>query len=113
MSLHHASPGELINLKPLGAALRDTASQALVRSNQIEVLRLILKAGHSQPSHDIAASAITLHCLEGEVSLTAYGVSQPLSAGTLVLLAAGVPHHLTAITDCAVLVTLCLNRAPQ
>lgn len=113
MSLHHARPGELIDIRPLGAALRDTSSQALIRSDQIEVLRLILKAGEARPSHEIAASAITLQCLEGEAMLDAYGVSQTLSAGELVFLAAGVPHRLNAITDCAILLTLCLDRKAQ
>ena len=112
MSLHHARPGERIDIRPLGAALRDTPSQALVRADQIEVLRLILKAGDIQPSHEVAASAITLQCLEGQAMLDAYGVSQALSPGELVFLAAGVPHRLSAITDCAILLTLCLDRGP-
>lgn len=74
---------------------------------------MILKAGEAQPSHEVAASAVTLQCLEGEATLDAYGVSQTLSAGRLVFLAAGVPHRLSAITDCAVLLTLCLDRKAQ
>ena len=112
MSLHHARPGELIDIRPLGPALRDTPSKALVRSDQIEVLRLSLVAGETLPSHEIAASAITVQCLEGVVEVTAYGVTQPMEAGTLLFLAAGVPHSLRAITDTSVLVTLFLNRAP-
>lgn len=112
MSLHHARPGEPIDIRPLGPSLRDTPSKALVRSDQIEVLRLTMMAGETRPPHEISASAITLQCLEGVVEVTAYGVTQSLGEGTLMFLAAGVPHSLRAITDTSVLVTLFLNRAP-
>lgn len=111
MSLHHARPGELIDIRPLGEALRATPSQALVRSDQIEVLRLVLQAGENHPDHDVSASAITLQCLEGQVALHAYGVTQTLSTGSLVFLAAGVPHRVSAITDASLLMTLCLDRS--
>ncbi len=44
--------------------------------------------------------------------LDAYGVNQALSPGERMFLVAGAPHRLSAITDCAVLLTLCLERGP-
>lgn len=111
MALHHAKSGELIDISPLGAALKNTPSRALVRADQLEILRLNLLAGESLPPHDIERSAITLQCLEGVLELHAHGKVQQLAPGMLVYLAAGVEHSVTALQDCSVLVTLFLDRA--
>lgn len=110
MALHHARSGEIIDIHPLGAALSRTPSRALVRADQLEVLRLNLPAGQALPPHDIEHSAITLQCLEGVAHLLAHDRTQALEPGTLVYLAAGVEHSVTAQTDCSILVTLFLNR---
>ncbi|MBV7486758.1 cupin domain-containing protein [Bordetella sp. BOR01] len=111
MALHHAQSGELIDIRPLGPALKDTPSRALVRADQLEVLRLALLAGQTLPTHDIERSAITLQCLEGAAELEAHGKTQRLEAGVMVYLAPGVPHRVVALQDCALLVTLFLDRA--
>jgi len=111
MALHHAQSGELIDIRPLGAAVKDTPSRALVRADQLEILRLTLPAGQTLPTHDVAHSAITLQCLEGAVELGAHDKLQRLEPGSLVYLAPGVPHHVTALQDSSLLVTLFLDRA--
>ncbi|MBO9353613.1 cupin [Bordetella petrii] len=111
MALHHARSGELIDIRPLGAAVKDTPSQALVRADQLEILRLTLPAGEALPPHDIERSAITLQCLEGALELDAHGKTQRLEPGVLVYLAPGVQHSVTALQDCSLLVTLFLDRA--
>lgn len=111
MALHHARSGELIDIRPLGPALKDTPSRALVRSDQLEILRLALLAGQTLPPHGIDASAITLQCLEGAAELGAHGTTQRLEPGTLVYLAPGVQHQVKALQDCSILVTLFLDRA--
>jgi len=45
MSLPHAASGELIDVRPLGASLRQTSSSTLVRADHLEVFRLVLAAG--------------------------------------------------------------------
>ncbi|MCD0503766.1 cupin domain-containing protein [Bordetella petrii] len=111
MALNHAQSGELIDIRPLGPALKNTRSRALVRADQLEVLHLTLPAGHTLPPHDIAHSAITLQCLEGAAELQAHGKTQKLLPGTLVYLAPGIQHAVTSEQDCALLVTLFLDRA--
>ena len=111
MALHHAQSGELIDIRPLGPALKDTPSQALVRAGQLEILRLVLPAGQALPAHGIDTSAITLQCLEGVAELDAHGATQKLEPGALVYLAAGVQHRVVALQDCSLLITLFLDRA--
>ncbi|HYG45645.1 MAG TPA: cupin, partial [Bordetella sp.] len=81
MALHHAQSGELIDIRPLGGAVKDTPSRALVRADQLEILRLALPAGQTLPTHGIDRSAITLQCLEGAAELDAHDRIQRLEPG--------------------------------
>ncbi|MBN8767036.1 MAG: cupin domain-containing protein [Thiobacillus sp.] len=109
MAISHAASGELIDIRPLGAALRQTSSSTLVRAEHLEVFRFVLPAGQVAPEHK-AAGALTLQCLEGEVEFEAYGRIQILRAGTMVYLADAAPHAVRALTDSALLVTILLRR---
>ncbi|MGH8715043.1 MAG: cupin domain-containing protein [Casimicrobiaceae bacterium] len=109
MATTHAASGELIDLRPFGPALRQAASETLVRGEHLEVFRLVLLAGRSLPGHQ-HARAITIQCLEGAVELTVDGSTQPMPAGSMVYVSGGVPHTLIAIEDASLLVTLLVRR---
>ncbi|WP_113519478.1 cupin, partial [Escherichia coli] len=64
MATPHAAPGELIDVRPLGAALQQAKSVALIRSTHLEVMRLVLPTGGRIPVHQ-APGEITVQCLEG------------------------------------------------
>ena len=51
MSLPHASPGEIVDVRPLGPALAATVTRTLVKTSAMEVLRMILPAGKVIPTH--------------------------------------------------------------
>lgn len=68
MVIPHAASGELIDVRPLGADLRQTSSSTLVRADHIEVFRLVLAAGKASPDRK-ASGAITIQCLERAVDL--------------------------------------------
>jgi hypothetical protein len=53
MATAHASSGELIDIRPLGAALPQMASETLVRAEHLEVFRLVLLAGRFRPATTI------------------------------------------------------------
>lgn len=110
MSIPHAASGELIDVRPLGANLRQTISSTLVRADHIEVFRLVLAAGKVAPAHK-AAGAITIQCLEGAVELKAHNQTQVLHAGSMVYLSDAEPHSVTALEDSSLLVTMLLRRA--
>ena len=46
-----------------------------------------------------------MHCLEGRVTLTAYGKVQTLEAGHLLYLSTGEPHSVKGIENASLLVT--------
>ena len=109
MAIPHAFPGQPIDVRPLGPAIAGARTAALFKTGQIEVMRLVLPAGKSVPSHRVAGE-ITIQCLEGKVELTAGGRSQVLCAGELLYVSGGVPHSLLAIDDASALVTIVLAR---
>jgi quercetin dioxygenase-like cupin family protein len=110
MALHHASSGDLIDLHPLGEQLPATASTALLKTPQLELMRLVLAAGKNVPEHQVPGE-MTIQCLEGVVELAAHGRTQQLRAGQMVYLAGGEPHALTALVDCSLLVMILLPHA--
>jgi len=107
MSIQHAQSGEIITL-PLGAALASSKTTTLVKTADLEVIRLVLPAGKEISSHK-APGEITVQCLEGKVAFTAHGKSQELVAGQMLYLVASEPHALKAAEDSTVLVTILLG----
>ena len=109
MSIPHVKSGEVVQL-PLGAAtLSSSKTTTLVKTTDLEVIRLVLHAGKEIPSHK-APGEITVQCLEGRVAFTAEGKTQELTAGQFLFLAAGEPHALKALESSSLLVTLLLAK---
>jgi quercetin dioxygenase-like cupin family protein len=108
MALPHASPGEAIDVSPLGGALAQHRTIALFKSTDLEVMRLVLPRGKSLPPHKVAGE-ITIHCIEGRLEVSAQGRSHPLDAGQLLYLLGGVEHGVTALEDASALVTVALR----
>src|SRR5690606_37699660 len=111
MALHHARSGELIDIRALGAAIKNTPSQALVRADQLELLGLNRQAGGSLPRNYIGHSAIAVQCLERALERRTPGTARRMERDTLVYLAPGVEHSVVALEDCSVLVPLFLDRS--
>jgi len=109
MAIQHATSGEIISL-PLGTALATSKTTTLVKTADLEVIRLVLPAGKEIPSHK-APGEITVQCLEGKVAFTAHGKTQELAAGQMLFLAAGEPHALKAADDSTILVTILLGAS--
>jgi len=109
MAMPHAASGDLIDLHPFGEALRQAVSETLVRSDHLEIFRMVLVAGKSLPEHQVP-SVVTVQCLEGAVELAAHGRSRVMRAGSLVYLSAGEPHALKALEDSSVLITMLVHR---
>lgn len=109
MAIDHALPGQAIDVRPLGKALADAKSSALFKSEQLEVMRLVLATGKSLPPHRVDGE-ITVLCLEGRVRFEADGHQTELTAGRMLFLPGGVMHSLLALDDASLLVTVVLCR---
>ena len=109
MAIAHAAPGEIVDVQPLGSRLCEARNVALFKTDELEVIRLVMPAGKSMPSHWVKGEVI-LHCLEGEISLTAGGKTRPMKAGQLAWLEGGVDHALLAVQDSSLLLTIVLRK---
>ncbi len=65
MAIPHAQSGQVIDVRPLGPSLADERTVALFKTDDLEVMRLVLTAGKSLPPHKVAGE-ITIQCIEGK-----------------------------------------------
>ena len=108
MAIPHAQPGQAVEVRPLGAALAGTGTHALFKSRDLEVMRLVLRAGQSLPPHKVPGE-ITIHCLEGALDVGIDGRTVTLRVGELTYLAGGAVHDVRATEDASALVTIALT----
>ena len=66
MAMPHAKPTETIDVRPLGANLKNALTTTLVKTKSLEVIRLVLSAGKEIKPHDIPGK-ICVQCLEGNL----------------------------------------------
>lgn len=111
MALLHTPSSEVVRIAPLGAALATSVTSAILKANELEVIRVVVPRGKTLPQHQVPGE-ITLYCIEGEVELQTEGAVQVLGAGDFVHLQGGAAHALTGHTDASLLLTisLCTQR---
>ena len=105
----HGKPGEVVDVRPLGANLSTTTTRALVKAQDVEVIRMVVLAGKEIPTHQ-AKGEMILQCLEGRIEFTALGKSQTLEAGQMLYLPKKEPHSLKGIEDGSLLLTILLPK---
>ena len=106
MALKHAGPGETVDLSPLGEALHEARTEAIVKSKFFEAVRLVVRAGALIPMHRVPGP-ITLHCIEGRVEIGRSGnVSLELASNQWAYLDGGEPHSVRGIEDASLLLTI-------
>ena len=111
MALPHASSGEVIDLKPAaGDDLSQFSSIALAKTDELELIRMILPKGKTMPEHHVPGE-ITLLCLQGEVVVDAHERRQALGPGQMVYLNGGQAHALEAREDSLLLLTILMAKA--
>jgi quercetin dioxygenase-like cupin family protein len=109
MAIPHASPGDVIDVRPLGPRLAETRSHALFKSADLEVIRLVLPAGEGLPPHAVAGE-ITLQCIEGRIAFDCAAGKRELAPGQLIHCAGDEIHELHAVVDSSLLLTIALRR---
>ncbi|MGD9803294.1 MAG: cupin domain-containing protein [Hyphomicrobiaceae bacterium] len=112
MALHHASPAEIVDLSPMGDELRNNHTAAIVKTDEFEAVRLVVRAGALLKQHQVPES-ITLHCLEGRVELGLGDSSVELKANEWLYLEGGVPHSVYGLEDSSILLTIILAKSKE
>ena len=75
MAIQHAVSGEPVSALPPANAPGDRQTVALFKTNELEVMRVVLLAGKSMPPHKVAGD-ITVQCLEGSIRFNSDGKDQ-------------------------------------
>ncbi|XOV87897.1 MAG: hypothetical protein ACFHX7_23565 [Pseudomonadota bacterium] len=109
MAIHHARPGELIDLARWPRDVEAGKSHTLIVADGLTVARLVLEKDREIPEHRIAAP-ITIHCVSGKIELVTTRAQQMLTSGQLVYLPADDPHTLRAYADAVILLTIAETR---
>jgi quercetin dioxygenase-like cupin family protein len=105
MALDHAKPGEAVDISPLGAALRTTATHAILKTRSLELMRVVLRAGEALPPHQVRGE-LTLLCIEGVAEVIVDKTACRLRPSQLVLLPAQAGHAVRALEDTSLLLTI-------
>jgi quercetin dioxygenase-like cupin family protein len=109
MAIPHAKSGEVIDVRPLREALTKTITHTIVKTDHLEVIRIVLLAGRELPTHQVPGE-ITVQCVEGKVAFTIGQVVRELTAGTLLYVEGDGEHSLRASEDSSLLVTILLKN---
>lgn len=111
MALPHASSGQVIDLQPTaGDDLSQFSSIALAKTDELELIRMVMPKGKTMPEHHVLGE-ITLLCLQGQVAVEAHGGVQLLGPGQMLYLHGGQAHALEAREDSVVLLTILMAKA--
>lgn len=81
------------------------SAKVLVKDGELRLVLIAIQAGARVPDYQVS-HRVAIEALEGRVDVVTPNRSIPLSAGSLVSLAAEIVHHLEAREDSAVLLTI-------
>jgi quercetin dioxygenase-like cupin family protein len=99
---------DVVDVRPLSTGFDVARTTTLVKTKQLELIRLVLPAGKEISEHQVAGE-ITVQCLEGQVEFTSNDVTRSLSGGDLVYLAGARMHSLRAVENSSLLLTILLG----
>ena len=107
MAQPHVQSGQIVSVLALGDQLVNAKTTALLKAEQLEVMRVVLPVGKTMREHK-APGESTVQCIEGRIEIQTLAALQVLGPGDFVYLRAGEPHSLRALSDASALVTMCL-----
>lgn len=105
MSTHHAAPGEIVDLKSWANDLPIEQSKTIVRSEDMELARLVLPAGKLFNEHKVSGPVI-IQCVKGKIRIRAADSKMTLTDNQLLYLAPNEPHSVHALNHSVVLLTI-------
>ena len=109
MSIQHAQPCEVIDVRPLGTSLSSSKTSMLAKTDSFEIIRIVMQAGKELAEHR-APGAIIVECLEGRIEFKTPEKSAELCAGQMIYLPPAAPHAVRCIEDASFLVTILFDR---
>ncbi len=105
MAQRKIDPAEVVNLYSLPNDLPDDATLALMKTQDMEVIRMILPKEKDVTEHSVDGQ-ISVQCLEGKTEFHVDGKKHVLTSGDWLYLSRNQPHSLRAVRDSILLVTI-------
>ncbi len=106
MAIPHAAPGIPVDLQPPDEPLAKATTNALVKNDQFEAIRLVIPKGHEVCRNHQVKGPITVQCLKGHVAFAVEGETHSLRAGHWLFLPGEVSHTMSGVEDSLVLLTI-------
>lgn len=107
MAQQHVQSGQVVSVLPLGEWLASAKTMALLKADQLEIVRIVLRAGMALHEHS-APGEITVQCIEGRIEFDTPQGTQLMEPGGFIHLQRNEPHALRALVDSSALVTICV-----
>jgi len=98
-------PGDIIDLVAATSSADAERLTTLFKTSQIEVLHIVVPRGSSLPAHR-AEGELVIHCLNGQVSVTAMQLRHQLRTGQLLYLDQAARFSIHGLEDASVLMTI-------
>lgn len=97
--------GEVVNLDSLSKEMDAGATYALIKTEDMEVIRMVIPGGKHIPEHKVKGQ-LTVQCLKGEVQFSFEGNSLTLRENDWICLDKKTMHSLKALNDSVLLLTI-------
>ena len=105
MSLPHVKSGQVLDLMNLPSEMLGDSTFALVKTSQMEIIRMVLEEGKKIPQHKVVGES-SVQCLQGKVIFKTEESEQTLEPGSWIYLDGSIPHSLEALANSVLLVTV-------
>jgi quercetin dioxygenase-like cupin family protein len=105
LATHHASPGEIVDLNTWTKDLPNEHTKAVVKTDKMELIRLVIPIGKEIPTHKVSG-LIIVHCIKGEIEFIAMNSKKKLMPGQLLYLMPHEAHSVKASEDSVVLLVI-------
>jgi quercetin dioxygenase-like cupin family protein len=112
MPVMKASPGEVIRVLSLGSDLKPAQFVALIKTDNLEILQLVVPSGQIVPTHELQGEVV-VHCLQGRVSISALGAIHDLGPEQLLYYSQNEPFSILGIENASLLIMVARRRAGQ
>lgn len=108
MNKGHIKSGEVINLSTLKDGMPEHSTFALIKTDDMEVIRMVLPRGRDVMEHSVEGE-ISVQCLKGNVIFQVGDEAIELSENDWFYLKGGESHALHAKEETVLLVTILFN----
>lgn len=105
MNQGHVEAGEVINLDKLKDGMPAESTFALIKTDDMEVIRMVLPRGKDIMEHSVEGE-ISVQCLKGHVIFQVGNEAKELTGGDWLYLTHNQPHAIHAKENSILLVTI-------